>query len=77
MTLVCATALLFLNRRLYRLFFNRRGFVFLCGAIAYHWLYFFYGGLGFLYASLRCTFSRRTDPAHAIAGTQSATMVTR
>jgi glycosyltransferase involved in cell wall biosynthesis len=51
-------ALLYLNRRLYRFFLHRRGAIFLCGAIACHWLYFLYGGLAFLVGALRHTLAR-------------------
>lgn len=45
--LLSASALLWLNRRLYGFFLRRRGGLFLGGAIAWHWLYFLYGGIAF------------------------------
>jgi len=40
--------LLFLNRDLYMFFNKKRDFVFMLKTIPWHWLYFFYSGLGFL-----------------------------
>jgi hypothetical protein len=66
-------ALLYLNRRLYGFFLHRRGAIFLCGAIAYHWLYFLYGGLAFLVGAIRHALARsasrdvsRDTPAAAV-----------
>lgn len=43
-----AVGLLFLNRDLYRFFAAKRGALFLVGAVALHWLYYFYCGLAVL-----------------------------
>jgi glycosyltransferase involved in cell wall biosynthesis len=50
---VVVTALVFMNRRLYLLFARNRGLAFLAGAVAWHWLHFLYGGIGFLAGLLR------------------------
>lgn len=42
-----ALALVALNWPLYRFFLGRRGPLFALAAIPWHWLYYFYGGLGF------------------------------
>lgn len=58
-----AMALLMLNRGLYAFFFRKRGIAFMAGAIAWHWFYFLYGGVGFALGML----SFRARPAHAAA----------
>jgi len=45
--LLCAGALLWLNRDLYQFFFCKRGAFFLLGAIFWHWLYYLYNSLCF------------------------------
>ncbi len=40
--------LLFLNRDLYTFFNKKRGFTFMLKTIPWHWLYFFYSGVGFM-----------------------------
>lgn len=45
---LCGVALLFLNRRPYVFLGSKRGGAFAAMAIFWHWLYFLYGGLGFV-----------------------------
>jgi glycosyltransferase involved in cell wall biosynthesis len=44
---LCAAGMLLLNARLYRFFAARRGWTFTLAAIALHWFYYIYSGLGF------------------------------
>ena len=53
--------LLFLNRSLYLFFIRKRGFWFLSRAVAWHWFYYFYGGVAFLLGFARHGF-RNTEP---------------
>jgi len=53
---ICAVimiALLGLNWELYRFFYRKRGLVFALMTIPWHWLYFFYSGLAFLFGFIR------------------------
>jgi hypothetical protein len=45
--LVFAMALLALNWRLYRFFYDKRGLGFAMKAVPWHWFYYFYSGLAF------------------------------
>jgi GT2 family glycosyltransferase len=45
--LVAATGLLWLNRGFYAFVLRKRGVAFLAGAVAWHWLYYLYGGVAF------------------------------
>jgi GT2 family glycosyltransferase len=44
--------LLWLNRRMYRWFAERRGYWFTCGVAVLHWLYYLYSGIAFAYCVL-------------------------
>lgn len=57
-----------LNARLYRFFWNRRGFVFTLKAIFWHWLYYFYSGLGYLYTRARAFLKRGSLRALGVRG---------
>ena len=46
-------ALLILNFPIYRFFFQKRGLLFSLMVIPWHWLYYFYGGLGFVIGLIR------------------------
>jgi GT2 family glycosyltransferase len=48
MVLLPVLLLLFLNSRLYCLFKQKRGILFMLKTIPWHWFYFFYSGLAFL-----------------------------
>ncbi len=50
--LVMAVLLVSLNIKLYRFFYEKRGLRFAVQAIPWHWLYFFYSGLGFAIGTL-------------------------
>jgi hypothetical protein len=50
---VLMIGLLATNWRCYRFFQRKRGFAFTLLVIPWHWLYFFYSGLAFLYGSIR------------------------
>ena len=50
---VMALMLLFLNVRLYRFFFRKRGLKFALQSIPWHWLYFFYSGVAFAVGVIR------------------------
>lgn len=47
-----------LNARLYGFFWSRHGLIFMLKAIFWHWLYYFYSGLGYLYAHTRIFLKR-------------------
>ena len=51
--LVCGAGLLLLNLPVYRFFQQRRGWIFAAKTVPWHWLYFFYSGLVYAYASTR------------------------
>ena len=46
--LLCAGGLIWINRDVYRFFYNKRGVRFAACAVFWHWFYFFYSGLAFL-----------------------------
>ena len=46
-TLIAALSLLWLNRALYKFYWQKRGFWFMVRVVPWHWLYFFYSGLAF------------------------------
>lgn len=50
---VMAFTLLVLNAPLYRFFLAKRGIQFTLQALSYHWLYFFYSGVGFVAGAVR------------------------
>jgi hypothetical protein len=54
---VMALMLLFLNARLYRFFFRKRGLKFTLQSIPWHWLYFFYSGVAFTVGVVRHVFN--------------------
>src|SRR5262245_6654716 len=58
---VMALALLVLNAPLYRYFLRKRGVRFALQVIPWHWLYFFYSGIGFSIGLVRHLFRR--DPS--------------
>jgi hypothetical protein len=45
------TALLTLNRKLYRVFVEKRGMAFALSAVLFHWVYLFYSGTVFIFCS--------------------------
>lgn len=51
LALLCALGLLLLNFRVYRFLAAERGALFALRAVPWHWLYFAYGGLGFIVGS--------------------------
>lgn len=53
-------ALLYINRDVYRFFYNKRGLVFTVKVIPWHWLYFFYGGGAFAYGMIKHSFNSFT-----------------
>jgi glycosyltransferase involved in cell wall biosynthesis len=55
---VMALALLILNAPLYRFFLRKRGVRFVLRIIPWHWLYFFYSGVGFSIGLVRHLFRR-------------------
>ncbi len=68
---VMALALLILNAPLYRFFLRKREVRFVLQVIPWHWLYFFYSGIGFSIGLVRHLFrrspsvwSRRPVPSH-------------
>ena len=50
---VMALTLLVLNAPLYRFFLAKRGIQFTLQSLSYHWLYFFYSGVGFVVGTVR------------------------
>jgi hypothetical protein len=62
-----ATCLLWLNRRLYAFVLRKRGVGFLAGAIAWHWLYFLYGGIAFGIGVVQHAVRRAPRPAVTMA----------
>ncbi len=62
--LLCAGALLWLNRDLYRFFWLKRGPRFLLGALGWHWLSYLYQGLCFGLGTLQY-FLRDVPPVNA------------
>ena len=52
LALFTATLLLWLNMKIYRFFYRKRGFVFSIRAIFMHWLYYLYSGLAFIGGAL-------------------------
>lgn len=57
---VMALALLILNTPLYLFFLRKRGVRFVLRVIPWHWLYFFYSGVGFSIGLVRHVFRRAT-----------------
>lgn len=51
-TLICMVILLVLNQDVYSFFLYKRGFLFMLGAIFWHWVYYFYSGLAFLIGTI-------------------------
>ncbi|HNG96155.1 MAG TPA: glycosyltransferase family 2 protein [Acidobacteriota bacterium] len=51
-TMVCALVLFVVNRELYLFYYHLRGFPFTFLAVFWHWLYFFYSGLAFLFGCM-------------------------
>ena len=56
-----AVALLILNAPLYRFFLRKRGVRFVLQVIPWHWLYFFYSGVGFSIGLIRHLFRRNAS----------------
>jgi hypothetical protein len=57
--LILAGTAVFLNRRVYQFFLQRKGFLFTPAAVGLHFAYYFYSGLVFVLCSLiyRCRFT--------------------
>ena len=49
----CVVLLLVLNARLYRFFWDKRGLRFALQSIPWHWLYYWYSGLAFVFGYIR------------------------
>ena len=58
-----AVLLFLINIPVYRFFLRKRGFRFMIGTIAWHWLYYFYSGLAFAIGFVRFLFSK-FKPSH-------------
>jgi GT2 family glycosyltransferase len=52
-TLICAVLLIILNKDIYLFFLKKRGYSFMLGTIFWHWVYYFYSGLGFLIGTIQ------------------------
>ncbi|ELR97384.1 glycosyltransferase family 2 protein [Gloeocapsa sp. PCC 73106] len=57
------SSLLTLNAPVYQFFWEKRGFLFTLRTLPWHWLYYFYSGLGFALGTLRYWLFRRIKQA--------------
>jgi glycosyltransferase involved in cell wall biosynthesis len=70
--LACACFLLFINRRLYKFFVNKRGWWFAARAVFAHWFYFLYGGMTLAVVSVdHWTFGQSRRPKFSVEATAS------
>jgi GT2 family glycosyltransferase len=53
---LCAVCLLWINRDVYFFFVHKRDLWFMLQVVPWHWLYFLYSGLGFIYGTLNYKF---------------------
>ena len=51
-TVALVIGLLVMNINVYRFFYRKRGFLFTCCVVPWHWLYFLYSGIAFAYGTL-------------------------
>jgi hypothetical protein len=59
-----------LNAGLYAFFARRRGILFALGCMAWHWLYFLYGGASYAFVTARAfVLARSTTAASVLART--------
>jgi GT2 family glycosyltransferase len=65
--------LLFLNRRLYGFFRQKRGIFFMLKTIPWHWFYFFYSGLGFMIGLVSYSLDRKLKSRHSCENRGSET----
>lgn len=61
-------ALLALNAPLYRFFWRKRGLRFAIQTIPWHWFYYFYSGLAFVFGMARYSFYGRQSPRVGLSG---------
>jgi glycosyltransferase involved in cell wall biosynthesis len=72
-----ALLLFLINIPLYRFFSRKRGFWFMIGTIAWHWLYYFYSGLAFAAGFVRFFFSRHKSSYPGLSVTPNRLSKTR
>ena len=60
-------ALLIVNWPVYRFFYQKRGALFTCKVLPWHWLYYFYSGLAFVIGTLRHLLNQQSPVASQTA----------
>ncbi len=65
--IACITGLLVVNHRMYRWFQERRGYWFTARVVLFHWFYYFYSGVVFVFCALAYKLSRAAAPSSKMA----------
>jgi glycosyltransferase involved in cell wall biosynthesis len=68
-SLILLFSLLILNREVYRLFYHKKGILFVIGAFFWHLFYYFYSNVNFLYCWIRFRLFERKSVLPSSAGT--------